>query len=148
MPRIECPQCQTVRVIMEGKVKRCQKCDTKLTTLPVVAKQPAPDGDGQVAEIQAQLDAALDHILNLQDMQTKSLDELTAEQLCETIQILADALVQRPEQLTAKGQKWAPKVAKFVRVDRWDMVLPPVEDEPPEPGDPDANKEETPAQPE
>ena len=115
MPRIECPQCQTVRVVMEGKVKRCQKCDTKLTTLPVVAKQPAPDDDGQVAEIQAQLDAALDQILNLQDMQTKSLDELTAEQLCETFQILADALVQRPEQLTAKGQKDS-KVSLAIRI--------------------------------
>jgi hypothetical protein len=145
MPRIECPQCQTVRVIMEGKVKRCQKCDTKLTTLPVVAKQPPPDGDGQVAEIQAQLDAALDQILNLQDMQTKAMDELSAEQLCEAINMLACAMVQRPDQLTPKGQKWAVKVAKAVSVDVAEMVLPTLEPEPPEPGDPDANKEGPPA---
>ena len=91
MPKIKCPRCGTVRVVVEGKAKSCRKCGERLTTIP--AKQPKtaeltaeqiaeryPRGTAeivaatraderaavleQIAEADAKLGAAVDIILN------------------------------------------------------------------------------------
>ena len=53
MPRVKCPNCDTVRVIMDGKVKQCLQCHTRLTTLPVLAK-PEPDTDAIVGMLESE----------------------------------------------------------------------------------------------
>ena len=54
---------------------------------------------------------------------TKALDELTTEQICETVQQVAGELSRRSEQLTGKGQRWGVKVAKAAAVDIEEMVI-------------------------
>jgi len=45
MPQVKCPKCGTVRLVVEGKTKKCRKCGTPLTAniqKPVEQKTEAP----------------------------------------------------------------------------------------------------------
>jgi molybdenum cofactor biosynthesis enzyme MoaA len=42
MPQVKCPQCGTIRLIVEGKIKKC-KCGMKLTSdMPAVKLKEEP----------------------------------------------------------------------------------------------------------
>jgi hypothetical protein len=153
MPRVKC-KCGTERVIMAGKVKRCMKCDEKLTTLPVPAPTPEDDAivgiteaehleavqalDDEIGVLSAERTLAVAQIqeheatiqalqLQVEDLNGKlvlALDELTTEQVCEAAQQLAAGLAKRVGQLTPKGQKWAIKLAKDAAGKIDELVIP------------------------
>lgn len=92
MPQIKCPNCGSIRLVVEGKKKNCRKCGTPLTSYPpkeqkvveVTAEQLKEQHPKQIAEI---INAARGEIVQ------EEIGKLTTEILLDQYPELVDELV-------------------------------------------------------
>ena len=75
MARIKCPNCGAERVVMEGKSRRCRKCDMRLTAPPASHEPPAEERPDELAGLKAERDALAERVAELED----EVGELNAE---------------------------------------------------------------------
>ena len=105
MAQVTCPNCGTVRTVVDGKKKRCRKCGQTLTTLP---PKPAPEVTAQ--SLAEQYPEQTEEIIRAVD--TTVSDELKRKMLKEafgelTGEIMLAEYPEIVEQLTAAAKEQA-----------------------------------------
>ena len=97
MAQVKCPQCGRVRLVVEGKRKKCRKCGTPLTAdmakkveTKTVTEKPDLPVDPATAQASAETSEQVDDTID------KPVDELVKEPIDETVDEPVDELVKEP----------------------------------------------------
>lgn len=102
MPQVKCPNCGVVRLVVEGKRKKCRKCGTPLTSRPPKPEPEIPKVT--VDELKEQYPEQIAEIVEVAKTEVvkEEIGELTSEILLEVYPELIAELTAAAKETAAK----------------------------------------------